>query len=142
MKALPVLTTACHMNKKSVKDLDIFIDAYKVPKESEQNASIFDLLRFGAIRRNQLILNACWLSFSMGYYGLTYNTPTFNLNPFLMFSIPGIVATGLSLIEPFMENKYETDFTHQINRACKDFIPDLVESLFSPQHFFQPEYSS
>ena len=78
----------------------------------------------------------------MGYYGLTYNTPTFNLNPFLMFSIPGIVATGLSLIEPFMENKYETDFTHQINRACKDFIPDLVESLFSPQHFFQPEYSS
>ena len=94
------------MNSKPMKEVQPFIDAYEVPKSSEQNASIFDLLRFGSIRRNQLILNACWFSFSMGYYGLTYNTPTFDLNPFLMFSIPGIVATGLSLVEPFMENKY------------------------------------
>ena len=110
LKAQTVLTTACYMNNKPVKEVQLFVDTYKVPKASEQNASILDLLRFGSIRRNQLILNACWFSFSMGYYGLTYNTPTFDLNPFLMFSIPGMIATGLCLVEPFMENKYVTEF--------------------------------
>ena len=100
-----MLKTACRMNNKQAKEVQLFIDGYEVPKASEQNASILDLLRYGAIRRNQLILNAVWFSFSMGYYGLTYNTPTFDLNPFLMFSIPGIVSTALCLIEPFMENK-------------------------------------
>ena len=104
-----MLAAACYMNNKPAKEVQLFVDTYKVPKASEQNASILDLLRFGSIRRNQLILNVCWFSFSMGYYGLTYNTPTFDLNPFLMFSIPGMIATALCLVEPFMENKYVTE---------------------------------
>ncbi len=58
------------------------------------------------MRRNQLILCGCWLSFSMGYFGLSYNTPAFALNPFLVFSIPGMIAFCFSFAQPFMENYF------------------------------------
>ena len=103
-KAKLILTTACKMNKKSLKDLDHFIEAYEVPKKSERHATIIDLFRFRGICRNQLILNACWLSFSMGYFGLAYNTPANSMNPFLVFSLPGIVGCVMGFVAPFMEN--------------------------------------
>ena len=93
------------MNKKSLTHLDRFIETYEVPKASEQKSSIIDLFRFRGVCRNQLLLNACWLSFSMGYFGLTYNTPPTDLNPFLVFSLPGIVGAVMGYAAPFMENR-------------------------------------
>jgi hypothetical protein len=98
--------TACRMNKKSENDLDNFIESYEVPTKEEQRATIFDLFRFPSIRRNQLILNACWLSFSMGYFGLAYNTPSFNWSPFLVFSFPGMLGFVVGYIDPFLENYF------------------------------------
>ena len=44
----------------------------------------------------------------MGYFGLTYNTPPTDINPFLVFSLPGIVGAVLGYAAPFMENRFAT----------------------------------
>ena len=103
------------MNKKDLTQLDRFIETYEAPKASEQNATIIDLFRFRAVCRNQLLLNACWLSFSMGYFGLTYNTPPTDLNPFLVFSLPGIVGAVLGYCAPFLENRFASSTFNDVS---------------------------
>ena len=50
------------------------------------------LFRTPAIRRNTVIMSFCWLSFSMGYFGLLYNTPALEWNMFLVFVFPSIIV--------------------------------------------------
>lgn len=130
------------MNKKPLMHLDRFIETYEVPKASEQNATIIDLFRFRAVCRNQLILNACWLSFSMGYFGLAYNTPTTDINPFLVFSLPGIVGAVLGYIAPFMENRCATCNSSELYKNEMGILsPDLGAKPSSPPLCSQLEYS-
>ncbi len=46
-----------------------------------------------------------WLSFSMGYFGLIYNTPAFDWSPFLVFMFPAFLILPLCFVEPYLENK-------------------------------------
>ena len=62
-------------------------------------------MRFPATRRNVICMTVSWLAFSMGYYGLVYNTPTFDWNLYLVFIFPTFVTIPLPLIQPFAENK-------------------------------------
>ena len=50
-------------------------------------------------------MTLCWFAFSMGYFGLVYNTPAFDWNIYLVFVFPTFFMIPVSLSQPFMENK-------------------------------------
>ena len=60
---------------------------------------------FIATRRNALCMTFCWFAFSMGYFGLIYNTPAFNWNIYLVFVFPTFVTIPTALSQPLFENK-------------------------------------
>ena len=64
-----------------------------------------DLMKLPATRRNALCMTLCWFAFSMGYFGLVYNTPAFDWNIYLVFVFPTFFMIPVSLSQPFMENK-------------------------------------
>ena len=55
-------------------------------------------------RRNSIFMCLCWLSFSMGYFGLFYNIPPFDWSPFWVFVIPAIPSLLFNPVEPYLEN--------------------------------------
>lgn len=55
-------------------------------------------------RRNAIVMTFCWLAFSMGYFGLVYNTPAFDWNIYLVFIFPTFFTIPLSFLQPSMEN--------------------------------------
>lgn len=63
-------------------------------------------MRLPATRRNALCMTFSWLAFSMGYFGLVYNTPTYDWNVYLVFVFPTFVTIPFAVIQPFFENKY------------------------------------
>ena len=62
-------------------------------------------MKLPATRRNALCMTLCWFAFSMGYFGLVYNTPAFDWNIYLVFVFPTFFMIPVSLSQPFMENK-------------------------------------
>jgi len=52
-----------------------------------------------------MILSDQLFSFSMGYYGLVFNTPSFDWNLYLVFVLPGLLAIPLAIGQPFFVNK-------------------------------------
>jgi hypothetical protein len=50
-------------------------------------------------------MTLCWFAFSMGYFGLVYNTPAFDWNIYLVFVFPTFFMIPVSLSQPFMENR-------------------------------------
>ena len=64
-----------------------------------------DLMKLPATRRNALCMTLCWFAFSMGYFGLVYNTPAFDWNIYLVFIFPTFLMIPLSLLQPLMENR-------------------------------------
>ena len=93
----------CTWNSKSIDQIDSFVDNFVVDK-SQQKGTVADLFKLPAIRRNTLLVCFCWLSFSMGYFGLLYNTPAFSWNPFFVFAFPGILPIPLNYVLPWLEN--------------------------------------
>ena len=67
---------------------------------------IFFLHYILATRRNALCMTFCWFAFSMGYFGLVYNTPTFDWNIYLVFVLPTFLLIPCVYLEPFFENKF------------------------------------
>ena len=62
-------------------------------------------MKLPATRRNALCMTLCWFAFSMGYFGLVYNTPAFDWNIYLVFVFPTFFMIPVSLSQPFMENR-------------------------------------
>ena len=62
-------------------------------------------MKLPATRRNALCMTLCWFAFSMGYFGLVYNTPAFDWNIYLVFVFPTFLMIPLSLLQPLMENR-------------------------------------
>ena len=71
--------------------MDEFVDNF-VLDEEQQRGNILDLFRTPAMRRNSILMCYCWLSFSMGYFGLFYNIPPLNWSPFLVFAVPAVFS--------------------------------------------------
>lgn len=103
-EAKRVLRHACKLNGRSAEPVDAFVDNY-VDDLDEEQGSIVDLFRWPAMRRNSILMSLCWLSFSMGYFGLIYNTPSFGWNIFLVFVFPTFIIIPMAIVQPFFENK-------------------------------------
>ena len=103
-EAKRVIRHACKLNGKSAEAVDDFVDNY-VSDLDEEQGSIVDLFRWPAMRRNSILMSLCWLSFSMGYFGLIYNTPAFGWNIFLVFVFPTFIIIPMAVVQPFFENK-------------------------------------
>lgn len=86
-----VLEQACRINKRSPAPLDAFLDGY-VQADKVEQGGIADLFKTRSIRRNTLALGFCWMAFSMGYFGLLYNTPSLGWNMFLVFVFPALIV--------------------------------------------------
>ena len=65
-----------------------------------------DLFKTPGIRRNSIVIIFCWLAFSMGYFGLVYNTPSFDANIYLVFVVPAFIGLPVSVLQPYFDNKF------------------------------------
>eukprot|EP00095_Tigriopus_kingsejongensis_P006484 maker-scaffold1058_size66152-snap-gene-0.14 protein:Tk06484 transcript:maker-scaffold1058_size66152-snap-gene-0.14-mRNA-1 annotation:"AGAP004309-PA" len=107
-QAKVIMRIACSTNKIPVKASSEFVEAQKLKKDQDpqsDRATILDMFRNPGIRRNSLIFGFCWMSFSMGYFGLFYNTPAFSLNIFLVFVLPALILVPMSFVQIWLENK-------------------------------------
>ena len=71
-----------------------------------ENIINVSFLGFSATRRNALCMTFCWFAFCMGYFGLVYNTPTFDWNIYLVFVFPTFGLIPIVLLQPWVENKF------------------------------------
>ena len=69
------------------KDHNVY--AYHDANALKNTGTLADLLRLPGLRRNFLTMCFCWMSFSMGYFGLMYNAPAKQGSVYIVFIIPG-----------------------------------------------------
>ena len=105
-----VLLTACKWNKKPMdrveKEVEN-IESDQKSKETERKGGMMhELFKSPGVRRNSIVIIFCWLAFSMGYFGLIYNTPSFDANIYLVFVVPALMGIPVSLIQPYFDNKF------------------------------------
>lgn len=107
-----VMGSACTSNNKPIRSIEeMIIVSQRAHEETmasgggSKQSSFLDLFRYPGIRRNTILVGFAWMSFSMGYFGLFYNTPTFAMNVFVVFIFPALVMVPGSLIQPLLENK-------------------------------------
>ena len=81
-------------------------------KTIQETANLSSLASYPAVRRNLLIMNFCWFSISMTYFGLVYNLPSFGLNEMVAFALPNLILIPGLIIIPILENSY----------GCKIFL--------------------
>ena len=117
-EAVEVLRKIARINKKSDKNVDRILDLLSNPepvtptvlkngqKKENQNSdkSPWSALKYPGIRRNFFLMNHVWFCFSIGYYGLIYNAPTFGLNVHLVFIFPVLFILPYLFIAPILEN--------------------------------------
>jgi hypothetical protein len=82
------------------------LDMVKEIEAPLKRATITDILRKKGMRRNLMALGVCWMATAMGYYGLVFNTPSFDWNVYLVFVFPTFFLIPLSFLLPTLENKY------------------------------------
>ncbi len=61
------------------------------------------LQRWPGLRRNFLSICYCWMSFSMGYFGIMYNMPTTQNNVYIAFMIPAILYFLTFPLYPYLQ---------------------------------------
>ncbi len=62
--------------------------------------------RYPASMRNLWLMNFCWMSLSMAYFGLIYNTPPFGYDVRVVYVIPGLAFGWAVFFMPYLENKF------------------------------------
>jgi len=103
-EAKQVLRGACKLNGRPtepVNDLKVHRD-----HKTDRTAHLHHLFRMSGVRRNSVIICICWMAFSMGYFGLVYNTPAFEANLYLVFVVPAFFAIPAIIFQPFMDNYF------------------------------------
>ena len=106
-EAQKVLVSACSYNKKPTEPVEQAMEKLALSqnnKNMEKSGLLHEFFKTPAIRRNSIVMCFCWLSFSMGFFGLVYNTPPFDENIYLVFVVPAIMAIPLSILEPYLNN--------------------------------------
>ena len=104
-RAAKVVAAICTTNRRVFiqDDLDKYYESEHQAKAN--NGSLRDLLRWAGLRRNFLSMCLCWLSFSMAYFGVLYNTPAKEGSVYIVFAIPGAVAILFVPVFPWMQGK-------------------------------------
>ncbi len=114
-KALTVIRRAAAINRKrnDLIRMEKLMEAMDKQKTaSVRKASLLDLIRYyPGMRRNFLILLLVWMSFTLGYYGIIYFTPSFDWNPYLIFVFPTFFTIPATVVSPYVENKMGRKFT-------------------------------
>ena len=82
------------------------LDLIKPKTEIVKNKNITHILAKKGMRRNLLLLCIYWFATSLGTYGLIFYTPAFDWNVYLVFVFPVFLNIPMSLLVPFLENKY------------------------------------
>ena len=75
----------------------------KEEEERQRQGSIKDLVKWPGLRRNFLAMCFCWLSFSMGYFGLMYNMPARQGSVYLVFVLPSIFHMVTLPLYPYFQ---------------------------------------
>ena len=105
-----VLLTASKWNNKPVYRLKKQIETFHTDQNSKETewkgGMIQDLFKSPGIRRNSIVLMFCWLAFSTGYFGLLYNTPSFDANIYLVFIFPALMGIPVTIVQPYFDNKF------------------------------------
>ena len=93
-------------NQCAKGELTEFLSKPKTTTKEASSPGFFDLFRYPNIRRNFCLLCFIWFSFSLGYYGLIYNTPPLSWNLYLVFIFPTFFTIPVLFVEPYLENKF------------------------------------
>jgi len=102
-EAKEVYRGACKWNKVPLERVDLI--TIPAQSKSTSKAYIHHFFQYPAIRRNSIILCWCWFAISNGFYGLVFNTPSFDANIYLVFAIPPLLNLPLCFLLPYLENK-------------------------------------
>ena len=109
-EAKKVLVTACKWNKNPIDMVEKEVETMNFDQKSnatENNGGrMHDLFKYPGVRRNSIVITFCWLAFSMGYYGLFYNTPSYNANIYIVFVVPALIGIPVSIFQPYFDNKF------------------------------------
>ncbi len=106
-EAKAILAKALKMNNLPMSRLDKLdkVSQAEILTEPSKDAFFTDLLKLPGARRNLLCISFCWFTFTMGYYGLIYNTPSFGWNLYITFCMPAFFTLPMLALQPFLENK-------------------------------------
>ena len=104
-----VLLKATKMNNRSTekveKEIQKLFNAHS-DNSNTKNGMMHHLFKFPGVRRNSIVMSFCWLAFSMGYFGLVYNTPSFDANIYFVFIVPALVGIPVCVIQPYFDNRF------------------------------------
>ncbi|GFQ69604.1 solute carrier family 22 member 1, partial [Trichonephila clavata] len=108
-EATDVLMRIAKANEKTIDretllaKVKILGDRIQKEKETVSNSPM-DLIRHPYLRKKFLIVTYCWVANDLAYYGLQYNLPNLDGNPFFTFFVLSIVEfPGLFSIWYLME---------------------------------------
>jgi hypothetical protein len=131
-EAKAVLTRGLIMNNLPLSRLEKL--DHLENKEPPKLGYVTDLLKFPAMRRNLLCMCFCWFAIALGCIGLSYNTPTFDWNVYLVFCIPALLVIPITLVMPYFENKVGRKSLLTFSMFFTGFI--LLCSLAVPKGVF------
>jgi len=103
-EAKKIITKIVGVNKLALPNLDL-LDHYKLNEPPKRNHP-GDLLRMPFLRRNLLLVISSWFSVGICMMGLTYNTPSFDWSPNLIFCVPAFLLLPMAFVLPFLQNKF------------------------------------
>jgi hypothetical protein len=104
-EAKKILAKALKMNKLPLSRLDKLDNIKAFEKETSEKVFFTDIFKYPGVRRNMICLAFCWFTFTMGYYGLIFNTPSFGWNLYITFCMPAFFTFPILAVQPFLENK-------------------------------------
>ncbi len=104
-EAKKILAKALKMNKLPLSRLDKLDNIKELKGETSEKAFFTDIFKYPGVRRNMICMAFCWFTFTMGYYGLIYNTPSFGWNLYITFCMPAFFTIPVLALQPLLENK-------------------------------------
>ncbi len=104
-EAKKALRIICKWNKRPLEPINHLKQINFDDNIKKRRGTILDLVKYPATRRNILCMVFSWLAFSMGYFGLVYNTPAFDWNIYLVFVFPTFITIPITISQPFFENR-------------------------------------
>lgn len=108
-EAKRVILLACKMNNQPPEQVENFLKSFN-NNSKVLRSGFLDMFKDAAIRRNTLIMCFVWFSISMGYMGLTYNTPPLQWNVYVVFVFPALIGLVKVPLNSYLENKFGRKF--------------------------------
>ena len=124
-EANEIIKKICQINGREFREVN--------PKSKEpEPGSLRQLFLFPGMRRNFLSMCLAWLSFSMGYFGLMYNTPARQGDVYLVFITPVLFSPIACALVPLLQRK----FGRKLPLTASLTLPGLVmiATVFIPSH--------